>query len=251
MLALIVLVVWGGRAGKRFAPGPARRRGTNIRREDLTLPTQQRGLSPRSVKLHRPELESYLSATVSIGKPPQNFELIIDTGSSLAYVPCSWCKTCGAHMHPTRRYDPRKSETSRAVSCKSPKDCGCQSPLRCECLHRQCYYDGGARREPSAARCFGHRWGGRERHARPGELDCATRETGLISQKDGLLDEQISAAMAGRLGTRGRRLPQQARRCDGRGRQPHRLAWGPSTLARGSPGEPRAGTAEKARPPRG
>ena len=214
VLALLVLVVsreaaCGPRDGTTLVV-PLRRTWSNTRREDFDSPdsTTRSVQSARSstVKLHRPELESYLSATVSIGKPPQNFELIIDTGSSLAYVPCSWCKTCGAHMHPTRRYDPRKSETSRAVSCKSPKDCGCQSPLRCECLHRQCYYDVRyAEGSSSRGKIFSDTVGLAENATRGarGTFGCATRETGLIQgqKADGLLGMSRSAlAMAGALG---------------------------------------------------
>ena len=59
-----------------------------------------RNLSPRVVSspLNRPEMESYLSTSVAFGSPPRIFELVVDTGSSLAFVPCSGCKRCGKHM---------------------------------------------------------------------------------------------------------------------------------------------------------
>lgn len=90
-------------------------------------------------QLHRPELESYLSTTVAIGSPPRLFEVIVDTGSSLAYVPCSSCKTCGSHMGGSK-FAPRKSKTAKSLKCKRHKDCGCDS-IDCQCIHNQCYYE--------------------------------------------------------------------------------------------------------------
>jgi hypothetical protein len=69
------------------------------------LSDSQGGTSTRSERnkfvratLHRPELESYLSTTISLGNPGKEFELIVDTGSSISYVPCGQCKHCGKHM---------------------------------------------------------------------------------------------------------------------------------------------------------
>lgn len=30
--------------------------------------------------------------------PPQSFALIVDTGSTVTYVPCSTCEQCGRHQ---------------------------------------------------------------------------------------------------------------------------------------------------------
>lgn len=40
----------------------------------------------------------YYTTRLSIGTPPQEFALIVDTGSTVTYVPCSDCKHCGKHQ---------------------------------------------------------------------------------------------------------------------------------------------------------
>jgi len=41
---------------------------------------------------------SYYTTRLWIGTPPQEFALIVDTGSTVTYVPCSTCKQCGKHQ---------------------------------------------------------------------------------------------------------------------------------------------------------
>lgn len=41
---------------------------------------------------------SYYTTRLLIGTPPQEFALIVDTGSTVTYVPCSTCKHCGKHQ---------------------------------------------------------------------------------------------------------------------------------------------------------
>lgn len=40
----------------------------------------------------------YYTTHIWIGTPPQKFALIVDTGSTVTYVPCSSCKKCGNHQ---------------------------------------------------------------------------------------------------------------------------------------------------------
>lgn len=40
----------------------------------------------------------YYTTRLSIGTPPQEFALIVDTGSTVTYVPCSNCHKCGKHQ---------------------------------------------------------------------------------------------------------------------------------------------------------
>ncbi|KAH0924362.1 hypothetical protein HID58_024380 [Brassica napus] len=40
----------------------------------------------------------YYTTRLLIGTPPQEFALIVDTGSTVTYVPCSTCKHCGKHQ---------------------------------------------------------------------------------------------------------------------------------------------------------
>ncbi|GMP27843.1 hypothetical protein CsSME_00003651 [Camellia sinensis var. sinensis] len=40
----------------------------------------------------------YYTTRLWIGTPPQKFALIVDTGSTVTYVPCSTCEQCGRHQ---------------------------------------------------------------------------------------------------------------------------------------------------------
>ena len=40
----------------------------------------------------------YYTTRLWIGTPPQKFALIVDTGSTVTYVPCSDCEQCGRHQ---------------------------------------------------------------------------------------------------------------------------------------------------------
>lgn len=40
---------------------------------------------------------SYFYATLGLGTPSRTFQLIIDTGSTITYIPCADCKHCGKH----------------------------------------------------------------------------------------------------------------------------------------------------------
>ena len=53
----------------------------------------------------------YVAATVNIGTPPRNFDVILDTGSSRTVLPCVDCVDCG-HEH---AYDPARSSTARGT----------------------------------------------------------------------------------------------------------------------------------------
>ena len=93
---------------------------------------------------------------VSLGTPPQTFDLIVDTGSTLAYVPCKDCgASCGKHevrgrglpvfplvsvcSHPPALcvcaqdpfFSPDVSATYRSVPCSSPL-CTASFAQRCQ-----------------------------------------------------------------------------------------------------------------------
>ena len=48
-------------------------------------------------KLSTASLCRYFYATLNIGTPPQPYSTIIDTGSTITYLPCSNCRHCGDH----------------------------------------------------------------------------------------------------------------------------------------------------------
>lgn len=69
----------------------------------------------------------YFTATVWLGTPPRRFELIVDTGSTITYIPCVDCgDRCGPN-HENMWFDPAASSTSSYVSC-SDSGCDCGSP---------------------------------------------------------------------------------------------------------------------------
>ena len=66
-----------------------------------------------SVKEH-----GYYYANIALGDPsPRTFQVIVDTGSTLTYVPCATCAKCGTHTGGTR-FDP----TGKWLKCKQ-KEC--------------------------------------------------------------------------------------------------------------------------------
>ncbi|XVF64153.1 hypothetical protein PTKIN_Ptkin09bG0144800 [Pterospermum kingtungense] len=73
----------------------------------------------------------YYTTRLWIGTPPQQFALIVDTGSSVTYVPCSSCAQCGKHQDP--RFQPDLSSTYQPVKCNPSCDCDDEQ--------KQCTYD--------------------------------------------------------------------------------------------------------------
>lgn len=65
----------------------------------------------------------YYTTRLWIGTPPQEFALIVDTGSTVTYVPCSNCEQCGKHQDP--RFQPELSSTYQPVKCNM--DCNCDN----------------------------------------------------------------------------------------------------------------------------
>lgn len=77
----------------------------------------------------------YFYVTVELGTPPREYDLIVDTGSTMTYVSCETCSACGTHKHAP--YGPNVSTTYKEVPCNSSK-CACGVP-NCSCRrHRVC-----------------------------------------------------------------------------------------------------------------
>ncbi|KAI7736029.1 hypothetical protein M8C21_033550 [Ambrosia artemisiifolia] len=79
-------------------------------------------------------LNGYYTTRLWIGSPPQRFALIVDTGSTVTYVPCSTCQHCGRHQDP--RFDPESSSTYKPVKCNA--DCSCDNN-REQCIYERQY----------------------------------------------------------------------------------------------------------------
>ncbi|XP_006844329.2 aspartic proteinase-like protein 2 [Amborella trichopoda] len=63
----------------------------------------------------------YYTTRIWIGTPPQEFALIVDSGSTVTYVPCSTCEQCGNHQDP--KFQPDSSSTYQPVRCNLDCDC--------------------------------------------------------------------------------------------------------------------------------
>ncbi|KAH7850984.1 hypothetical protein Vadar_005569 [Vaccinium darrowii] len=76
----------------------------------------------------------YYTTRLWIGTPPQSFALIVDTGSTVTYVPCSTCEQCGRHQDP--KFQPDLSSTYQPVKCNI--DCNCDND-RVQCVYERQY----------------------------------------------------------------------------------------------------------------
>ena len=139
-----------------------------------------------SVKEH-----GYYYVDVSLGTPPKSFQVIVDTGSTLTYVPCADCGSdCGAHTG-APKFDPDPESGSQT--------CG-----RVRCHTEDCPTSAGARRvrtRASTPKSYAEHSSVRGRLVKDkvhlggtlvpeaeGGLDvvfgCTTRETGSIHGQD-------------------------------------------------------------------
>lgn len=76
----------------------------------------------------------YYTTRLFIGTPPQEFALIVDSGSTVTYVPCATCEQCGKHQDP--RFQPDLSSTYQPVQCNI--DCNCNNE-RTQCIYERQY----------------------------------------------------------------------------------------------------------------
>ncbi|CAA3013199.1 aspartic ase 2 [Olea europaea subsp. europaea] len=76
-------------------------------------------------------INGYYTTRLWIGTPPQRFALIVDTGSTVTYVPCAGCEQCGKHQDP--KFQPELSSTYQPVKCNI--DCSCDND------RKQCTYE--------------------------------------------------------------------------------------------------------------
>ncbi|MED6115714.1 hypothetical protein PIB30_093333, partial [Stylosanthes scabra] len=79
-------------------------------------------------------LNGYYTTRLWIGTPPQMFALIVDTGSTVTYVPCSTCEQCGSHQDP--KFQPDTSSTYQPLKCTL--DCNCDNDKN-QCVYEREY----------------------------------------------------------------------------------------------------------------
>ncbi|KAL6513347.1 hypothetical protein OROGR_020833 [Orobanche gracilis] len=100
-------------------------------------------------------LNGYYTTRLLIGTPPQRFALIVDTGSSITYVPCSTCEQCGKHQGARLatcfapeavgalitldpKFQPELSSTYQPVKCTI--GCACDND-REQCIYERQYVE--------------------------------------------------------------------------------------------------------------
>ncbi|CAK7337764.1 unnamed protein product [Dovyalis caffra] len=79
-------------------------------------------------------INGYYTTRLWIGTPPQRFALIVDTGSTVTYVPCSSCERCGRHQDP--KFQPDLSSTYQPLKCNI--DCNCDDEKE-QCVYERQY----------------------------------------------------------------------------------------------------------------
>ena len=165
------------------------------RRRILESPAESPGASTfplhGSVKEH-----GYYYANIALGDPsPRTFQVIVDTGSTLTYVPCATCAKCGTHTGGAR-FDPTgKWLTCQQKECKAaggPGICaGGRGAAANRCTYSRTYAEGSGV-SGDLVRDKMH-FGGDIAPATNGTLDvvfgCTNAESGTIhdQEADGLI----------------------------------------------------------------
>ncbi|GBG60420.1 hypothetical protein CBR_g5596 [Chara braunii] len=102
--------------------------GRQAGREALVPENLGLGLGPHFPR--RKDGLGYYYAYVYLGTPPKRFALIVDTGSTVLYVPCSSCLKCGTHQD--LAFAPKASTTYRRIPCsRSCDQCSDDAPRQC------------------------------------------------------------------------------------------------------------------------
>ncbi|XP_031494658.1 aspartic proteinase 36-like [Nymphaea colorata] len=128
-------------------------------------------------------LNGYYTTRLFIGTPPQEFALIVDSGSTVTYVPCDTCEQCGNHQDP--KFQTSQSSTYEPVKCNI--DCTCDKD------NAQCTYERQYAEMSSSSGVLGKDIVsfGNESSLKPQHLvfGCENSETGdLYSQRaDGIM----------------------------------------------------------------
>eukprot|EP00879_Flechtneria_rotunda_P002524 GHRR01002722.1.p1 GENE.GHRR01002722.1~~GHRR01002722.1.p1 ORF type:complete len:475 (+),score=86.21 GHRR01002722.1:1876-3300(+) len=139
----------------------------------------------------------YFYAVLMLGTPPKPFDVIVDTGSTVTYVPCNNCQHCGHHNDDP--YNPSKSATSNWVHC-SDAQCGmlrstyyCSDSNANQCSYKVSYLE----RSSSQGRLVQDVFSFPDNATKvPVTFGCENSETGEIYRQkpDGILGMGNSAA---------------------------------------------------------
>ena len=184
-----VLQLGGGEDGGVGGGGDLSTPGTS--EEEL-----QRAINA-TLPLHGAVKESgYFYSSIYLGTPPKKFTVIVDTGSTMTYIPCISCgSSCGPNHQKTHAFDPDSSQTCDVIDCSSPKcrSNACSPSHDNACMYERVYAERSSSTgivledEMHVYDALGDdmrkKWSPRVR------FGCETRETGeIFSQEvDGLL----------------------------------------------------------------
>ncbi|KAL3138709.1 hypothetical protein ABBQ32_006464 [Trebouxia sp. C0010 RCD-2024] len=183
LLAFVLasLLITAQSAISKSAVLPIKRRDGGLLSRDL--------LQNATIPLHGAVRDyGYFYANLQLGTPPKNFQVIVDTGSTITYVPCSQCgDQCGSH-HADAAFDLHVSSSAEEIFCGDPR-CQCGNPT-CSCgPQNQCQYIRNYAEHSSSA-------GGLVQDnlqlldgGFPVVFGCETRETGEIfsQEADGIM----------------------------------------------------------------
>ena len=136
----------------------------------------------------------YFAANVCLGADHKTFSLIVDTGSSLAAMPCADCSGCGKHQTGAR-FDPSRPGAT-TVDCNHPPTSmrcnGCGSGHKCG---YSVSYTEGSSISGYMVQDKLHLSSGEGEKAIDATFGCQTRETGLFHSQmaDGIVGFSNSA----------------------------------------------------------
>jgi hypothetical protein len=152
-----------------------------------------------TLPLHGAVKESgYFYSSIYLGTPPKKFTVIVDTGSTMTYIPCISCgSSCGPNHQKTHAFDPASSDTCDVIDCSSPKcrSNACSPSHDNACMYERVYAERSSSTgivledEMHVYDATGGRGRSRGKWSPRVRFGCETRETGEIfaQEADGLL----------------------------------------------------------------
>jgi hypothetical protein len=103
-----------------FSPRAAPARGSTLDACPSFGQTNERSSTPACCSCCACSVRiGYFYAVLPLGTPPRQFHAIVDTGSTVTYVPCHDCRHCGTHN--SAPFNPSQSPTAKYLSCKDPQ----------------------------------------------------------------------------------------------------------------------------------
>lgn len=86
---------------------------------------------------------SYFYAKLRLGTPPREYSTIIDTGSTMTYIPCANCQHCGKHMVCTQQcWKQLRSSWAHIAQQKCHLHCTLCNLGAQHCLSNHCHSSG-------------------------------------------------------------------------------------------------------------